>query len=404
MSLPLYWTDFDPVLLVESCMKGLTKMLNKALNREVTDKPMSLAIVPNILAWENIDLKPFETRILTMRRNKAQQMVGEIMQLDSSIGSFLQDALSALPESRASRFLCAPETSHRLECTCTHPGNVLFFRDALAAEGSLIGHTTPPFPCWTALGDFYFTGADYLGSQNDLEGPHDFIAPRTFGSIPIDLVSPNARFLNSMANSPFEAYTTQEIPSLCADLNQAITMISQASPAAARLITTFVKVIIYRKETARLNRVGSSSTPSHIGRLLLRNGHVMDVGMLADALVHESVHALLFTIECFHPFAPRGSDVTILSPWSDNPLPLWIYLQACFVWYALANFWIAATSAEAAFSTETRSRHLSKALAGFRVGNPADRMRQYSNSFITKEILDVAASLKSELGATGALD
>ena len=364
--------------------------------------------LPFIFAWRepNHDLETLELQLLQLRRSQMDKALSEIMRADGRIGSYLQDSLAQLPESYVWRFISAPETACRATSCPDDVRNIAFFDGALTAEHRLNGSGQRTGACWTALGDFYFaadeeTARRGASAQDGARHP-DVAAPRISDAIPMDLISPNAQFVNSMSKSLFEPYTPEEQAGLYESLNEAFRRISLVEPAIAQLIRRFVRVIVCRKESSRLNRMGSSSTPSHIGRILLRNGHMMDIGTLADALVHETIHAVMFSIECFHPLISSSVEISLASPWSGNSLPLWIYLQACFVWYGLTGFWHAAARGDV-FPSHIAKRHLEKAMSGFRGKNPAARMRRYPD-LISSTVLEVACSLQGQLQTAGHLN
>jgi HEXXH motif-containing protein len=76
--------------------------------------------------------------------------------------------------------------------------------------------------------------------------------------------------------------------------------------------------------------------------VVLVNPHRVDEFVLAEALVHESIHAYLFSYEptARWGLAPGAAEPgVVMSPWSDRTLDLRAFLHACFVWYGLFFFW-----------------------------------------------------------------
>ena len=90
--------------------------------------------------------------------------------------------------------------------------------------------------------------------------------------------------------------------------------------------------------------------------------------MIADAIVHEAIHALLYMQEQKKPWVHDpdlyGPAVRTLSPWSGNPLPLRPFMQAAFVWYGLLQFWTRAL-ARGAFSPACARQRMAQAASGF---------------------------------------
>jgi hypothetical protein len=72
----------------------------------------------------------------------------------------------------------------------------------------------------------------------------------------------------------------------------------------------------------------------------------LDPAWLMDALVHESIHSLLYNVESLEPFyVSANSQVafTAESPWTGKKLYLHSFVHACFVWFGLWSFWSVAT-------------------------------------------------------------
>ena len=68
---------------------------------------------------------------------------------------------------------------------------------------------------------------------------------------------------------------------------------------------------------------------------------------IAEALVHEAIHSLLYMQERCHPWVPAelyAPVPRVVSPWRGRNLALRPFLQACFVWYGILQFWGKATT------------------------------------------------------------
>ena len=66
-----------------------------------------------------------------------------------------------------------------------------------------------------------------------------------------------------------------------------------------------------------------------------------DTEVLADGVVHEAIHGLLFLEQLDKEWADDWTTLsagTAQSPWTGRVLPAGAYLEACFVWYGLVNF------------------------------------------------------------------
>ena len=99
-------------------------------------------------------------------------------------------------------------------------------------------------------------------------------------------------------------------------------------------------------------RFSSGSVNQYVGRSILWNAHLpsVDIGVLAEALVHESIHAYLYMHEACDPWFADPEKIpnhpVVTSPWTGAALRLEPFLQACFVWFGLLHFWRSADRAD----------------------------------------------------------
>ena len=180
---------------------------------------------------------------------------------------------------------------------------------------------------WTPSGDRYFKN-----------GVAEYIAPR-IENIIIDTMSPCR--LEGSGNGrgnqfPAEPLDIQVEASRL--IRAAIELLDKYCPIAAVFVRRQLCVIVPRTAES----AGSSSTISYPGRAILdfpKRG--LTVGEVAEALVHESLHTLLYKLEAFYYWVDDdyGWARKIVSPWTGNELSLHAYSHACFVWYALAGLW-----------------------------------------------------------------
>lgn len=108
---------------------------------------------------------------------------------------------------------------------------------------------------------------------------------------------------------------------------------------AGALVRGFTRVIVARSKP-ELDGWLSESTEGVLGRTLLLNAERAEPVALAEALVHEAVHAWLSTIELFEPMLPNRDGVAGLapvSPWTGAVLDAPRLAHACWVWYALLH-------------------------------------------------------------------
>ncbi len=182
---------------------------------------------------------------------------------------------------------------------------------------------------WTAVGDVERGG---VGS-----------APRLPGGTPVDAVSPRALRLEEPRCGPplpFEG----GIEAVVAKLTEAVGVLRSRAPEAAQLVRDFTRVVVLRREGEHPDVFRSSSTNAAIGRTLLVNPQLpaVSVADLADALLHEAIHHLLYMAELASPMIldPAACEgVRPVSPWTDNELTVHSYLHACHVWFGLLRLW-----------------------------------------------------------------
>jgi len=162
--------------------------------------------------------------------------------------------------------------------------------------------------------------------------------------IALDLDSPNAVALGP-SDHPREATHWRPIVGDERDLavsliGRAFDLLTAAGPAFASLVDACIRVLVGRARP--VDEFCSFSSCEFVGRVALVNPHRVNEYVLAEALVHESIHAYLFFYE---PTARWGLARTsgepreVVSPWSGRSLDLRAFLHACFVWYGLFFFW-----------------------------------------------------------------
>ena len=246
------------------------------------------------------------------------------------------ELLRSLPQAAYERFLIAPSTYSKLfndrETQAT--GKVDFVLQALQAELCRSTSRRAEQPLWTALGDLY------IPPSSDRQPSR---APHLFDSIAVDFDSPHSGI--SMPGGPERldpiphAHRTQVVKNLV----DAMCGIEHVAPHAADLILTTTKAIACKRDLIDRHSFGSSSWSWQIGKVGLSNPDLdsVTVEMLANALVHESIHSILYMIEVHKPFIclKEAERTQITSPWSQRSLYLPSFLHACFVWFGLFSFW-----------------------------------------------------------------
>jgi hypothetical protein len=194
-------------------------------------------------------------------------------------------------------------------------------------------------------------------------------APRLSNGIPVDFNSPFVKGNIEGISGTAHDFAEIDLEEVLAKLNETMYSIARVSSYAYNLITRFTRVIVVRNDLSQPDHYICASSPTCIGSPVFRNPHLayVTVEMLIDGLVHETMHCLLDIAEFKDPFLldPRAiSDIQVSSPWSGKSLDLDTYVQACFVWYGLCEFWLLAKES-GTFNAEAVVRFISRSSRGF---------------------------------------
>jgi hypothetical protein len=128
------------------------------------------------------------------------------------------------------------------------------------------------------------------------------------------------------------------------ELVQAASFLRENSESAYGFWKECVDVIAVRKITVSAKAFSSGSFGRHATLTVLgfSESERVDIALLADALLHEAIHSLLFMYEEFQGkfVVEEGSEgLSVQSPWTGNKLRLDTYVHACIVWYGLYWMW-----------------------------------------------------------------
>lgn len=201
----------------------------------------------------------------------------------------------------------------------------------IGAERRLVGERSPVPVGWTALGDYRF----------DPAGGEPLAAPRLRGIV-LDGASPYFAVL-PLVPPARRAFIRQlgDVEQARAKLALALAMIDHAAPSAAEMIASAFHVIyVYADERSGL----SSGSPRHFpGMASFGNADASAVSVvqIADALLHEATHSVLYIAEEEAPFFRTATveEPRVTSPWTGASLAMHSFVHACCVWYVLAIFW-----------------------------------------------------------------
>lgn len=299
-----------------------------------------------------------------------------------------------LPQDRRRRFLRAPQIASRL---LAYQPPVGFdsgpVAKSLLAELAAAGIISElPEPVWTVLGDRCLdpaAPASWGKTEAGILGTHIVVD----GAGPTDF--------SHDATGPLVLPAEDERIAIERKLSEAARALAASSVSTFRFWADCVDVIAIRTTVDPLTPLSSNSLLRNARLTLILNGHLGRSGSasIAEAIVHEAIHSLLFMFEEVHaPFVPRNSDAEFLivrSPWSGKDLFLSAYVHACVVWYGLYWFWTAAAEAEAwpaQYCNELRAR----ARAGFE-RRPFERLPIASRKFLAPEIAGLLAEIEGRM-------
>jgi hypothetical protein len=131
-------------------------------------------------------------------------------------------------------------------------------------------------------------------------------------------------------------------------LNAAEQLIETIDANAAAFSIQHTEVLAFRYEEEFPGSFCSGSFKTLPGFSLITNGHLRSVTErdLADAIVHEAIHAIICRFEAFGDRLVRSDQAgrhQVNSPWTGARLGVEPFAQACFVWFGLHHFWKSAS-------------------------------------------------------------
>ena len=296
--------------------------------------------MPDVLTWTDDSqvLEHIHDSYVALVSDRLAAYVGRLWSTNHSVAITLTDAISSLPTPSLMRLLLAPETTFRLLGGPNRAPDdwAAFLLDAAVAEAAFAGHEVRKgIEAWTAVGDALLSADGQLIRGPAIEGlmPLDFDSP--FSS-DIDLTGDEYRVSQRRSRMP-----DADVLDVIERLQELRNALSRMSTTLLPFVAQFTKVLILQSDDTRTFSSGSNG--HFIGRSVIANPLAASSLDLAEGVVHEAIHALLYMQEEQQPwvlsaalYEPRPA---IESPWTQRQLPLRPFLQACFVWYGLTNFW-----------------------------------------------------------------
>lgn len=344
----------------------------------LTRERVSLEEMSTALAWSAGTLvfdRAFRAYIALLSDRLAELLSDA--RVESPAGcAWLEALLQDAGDAAFMRTLVAPETSFRL---LWRPGRtterVAFICNALRAESARDDDAAAGSidrECWTALGDVGFhPGGERIDN------------PQVPGAATIDILSPHAAAVDlGLASGGRQRFAPDQLDRVLAKIADAAHGIEQAGAVHSGFVQRFNMVFIPQAAANDPTLFMSGSTGQYIGRSFVVNPHLdrVDAVDLAEAFVHEGIHALLYMQERQESWVNRPDyfELTqrIESPWTGRALGLRGFLHAVCVWYGLLHFWADALATRALSQPRVESR-MRASLRGFLCGSLADRLLQY---------------------------
>lgn len=325
----------------------------------------SIETMPEVLSWRG-GTETLYYILTGYRLRLADELGASLRGINDrcpKLGTTLVEAIRTASDSALTRVITAPETTSRL---LNHSVDLLelghFLERSLMAERALEGCevVTGLYIC-TALGD-----ATLLSNGEMIR--RSYFA----GSMPVQVSrnrAPTIAVGNSHATGPSRSLFGEELALALDRVTEAVNLLTKLS--LANFALSFTKVLLLQKDSG--GTFSSGSAGQYIGLSVITNPHASNISHydIAEAIVHEAIHSLLYMQERSEPWVPRNlytPKPLVRSPWSGNQLPIRPFLQACFVWYGVLNFWCKAVTDGAASLASVGDR-LKRAATGF-LGKP----------------------------------
>ena len=324
------------------------------------------------------------------------RFLGYLQRDDQQTYEELSVALEGTADAGFIRVLTAPQVTRRLLAPQHYPIREVgaFLITALRVEAARAGEDVRfDEPCWSASGDMVCHPDGGIVQFPQIEGfmPLDFGSP---DAIHIDLSGQNER--NPEPNPPFTRFETEFLANTLREVQESL---RKTNPVILEFSSRFNVVLILQKD-AKDTVFSSGSTRQYVGRSCLGNPHMAGTADIANAIVHEGIHGLLYMQEVQEEWVSdpelRDSTRRVYSPWTGAHLALRPFLQACFVWYGLANFWSQALGSNSFADTREVRGWLERTLLGFTKGPLLQHICEYED-FLSPEVRDAIVEMQDTI-------
>ena len=349
-----------------------------------------IATLPDFLTWQTgNDL----TR--SACKNHVHYMYHQVKQWSNHADTDLLHLIASLPRPSQQRLLLAPRVYNLLRSKNEPEADEIeCFRQFLDLERYLCNQDGDrPRASWTALYDFYLAPEKAVEEHapvctSSLSLGEMFRAPK-LGNIVLDAFRPFTKTDFPDRVGEVSNHTPEEVGFITGRLEQSLEQISRISSTARTAVEALVQVIsLVRVPQSKKGVTQSFSNKPVLGRMGLANADSdwWSINKMADAIVHEAIHALIYKIELTDSLYLDDSveyeSLTAVSPWSGRTLPLHSFVHACFVWFGLWNFWGLASDEFKAPELRNRAAH------GFLTGPPISCIPDAARERIRPEVKD----------------
>jgi len=351
--------------------------------------------MPQVLTWSGYreEMARVQEIYADLVTQSLSRIIRNMEETQPESARLLTTELHSASGSALSRVLLAPETTSRIRRFRPEgpPEAASFLTESLQAEAALGGRTVKPGKeIWTALGD-----AKVLPSGKVVRGPS---IP---GFMPLDLDSPYGMTIDVAGSSsrvpPRKPLAGTERKMVLERMNKVSRGIAATSDVVKYFVVEFTKVLVLQKDETQ--GFSSGSEGRYVGRSTIGNPQLpgVDELELAEAVVHEAIHSLLYMQEHYQPWALSESlyslEQKVVSPWTGTALPVRPFLQACFVWYGVLNFWSRAALA-GTFSQRMVLARINKAASGFLKGPLLSLLEKEDRDATSQEVKDAIVAMQ----------
>lgn len=291
------------------------------------------------LSWEDTAfskaVRSVYNRELTERVDTA---VAAVATIDSSAAEVAHLLLESLTPAGYSDFISAPHIASMIisPAMLSHSVHRKFFLKTL---GICAGCISDDAALYNHRGENIAPRAGDPGKR----GPGSHYAVNFGGELTIPYMDRGGNCLRPV--SPDDATV---ILSKLKSAERLIMKINRNTGAFSRHHT---EVLAFRYEDEYPNGFSSGSFQTLPGFSLICNCHLPSVSerVLADAIVHEAIHGIIYRFEAFGERLLKGDKAgcpQVSSPWTGARLSVESFAQACLVWFGLHHFWKDASGSE----------------------------------------------------------